>query len=56
MEVQKSLILYGHVAQLRKERNVYSILIQKHAGKQPLRRLRKRWVGNSMFDERCGSM
>ena len=33
----------GHVARMRERRDLYSVLVGKHEGKRPLRRLRRRW-------------
>jgi hypothetical protein len=36
----------GHVARMGEKRNAYKILVEKPAGKRPLGRQRRRWVGN----------
>jgi hypothetical protein len=36
----------GHVARMRKERNVYKVLMGKPEGKRPLGRPRRRWDQN----------
>jgi hypothetical protein len=36
----------GHVAQMRKTRNAYRILVVKPEGRRPLGRPRRKWVDN----------
>jgi hypothetical protein len=40
----------GHVARMGDMRNVYKILMQKHKGKLPLGRLRRRWEDKIKVD------
>jgi hypothetical protein len=40
----------GHVARMGKKRNVYRLLVGKPDGKRPLRRPRRRWIGNIKLD------
>jgi hypothetical protein len=40
----------GHVAYMGEERNVYNILIGKHAGKRQLGRSRRRWEDDIRMD------
>jgi hypothetical protein len=44
--------LAGHVTRMGEKRNAYGILVGKPEGKQPLGRLRSRWVGNIKIDLR----
>jgi hypothetical protein len=39
----------GNVAQLRKKRNAYRLLVGNPDGKRPLGRPRRRWVDNIMM-------
>jgi hypothetical protein len=40
----------GHVARMGEKRNVYRLLVGKPEGKRPLRRPRRRWIGNIKMD------
>jgi hypothetical protein len=40
----------GHVARMREERGVYSVLVGKPEGKRPLGRPRRRWENNVRMD------
>jgi hypothetical protein len=40
----------GHVARIRKKRNVYRLLVGKPEGKRPLGRPRHRWIDNVKVD------
>jgi hypothetical protein len=40
----------GHVAQMGEKRNVYRLLVGKPEGKNPLGRLRHRWIDNIKMD------
>jgi hypothetical protein len=42
----------GHVAQFRKNKNAYRILVGKPEGNKPLRRTRRRWLDNIKMDLR----
>jgi hypothetical protein len=42
----------GHVAHMGEMRNMYRILVIKHEGKKPLRKLRRRWEDNIRMDLR----
>jgi hypothetical protein len=42
----------GHVARMGEKKNAYWILVGKLEGKRPLRRRRRRWVGNIKLDLR----
>ena len=51
--------LAGHVARMGKERGVYRVLLGKPERKRPLKRPRRRWMGNIRMDLRevgCGYM
>ena len=36
----------GHVGHMREKRGVYRVLVEKHEGKRPLERSRRRWECN----------
>jgi hypothetical protein len=40
----------GHVAQMGEKRNAYRLLLGKPAGRRPLGRPRRRWLGNIRMD------
>jgi hypothetical protein len=40
----------GHVTRIAEKRNAYRILVGEPEGKRPLRRPRRRWVGNMKMD------
>ena len=40
----------GHVARMGERRGVYRVLVEKHEGKRPLGRTRRRWEGNIKMD------
>ena len=40
----------GHVARMGEGRGVYRVLVEKHEGKRPLGRPRRRWEGNIKTD------
>jgi hypothetical protein len=42
--------LAGHVARMGEKRNAYRLLVGKPEGKRPLRRPRRRWMGNIRMD------
>jgi hypothetical protein len=42
----------GHVARMGETRNAYRILVEKHEGKRPLGRPKRRWVDNIKMDLR----
>jgi hypothetical protein len=42
----------GHVARIGEKRNAYRILVGNSEGKKPLRRARRRWMGNIKMDFR----
>jgi hypothetical protein len=42
----------GHVARIREKKNACKIIVGKLAGKRPLGRPRRRWVGNIKMDLR----
>jgi hypothetical protein len=49
----------GHVARMREERGVYTILVGKPEGKRPMGRPRRRWEDNIRMDLQevgCGGM
>jgi hypothetical protein len=46
----RRMIWVGHVAQMRKKRNEYMLLVGKPEGKRPLGRPRRRWVDNIRMD------
>jgi len=49
----------GHVARMRENRGVYSVLVGKPEGKRPLGRSRRRWEDNNKVDLQevgCGGM
>jgi len=49
----------GHVARMGGETGVYRVLVGKPKGKRPLRRPRRRWVGNirmDLYEVGCGYM
>ena len=48
-----------HVARMGEERGVYSVLVEKHEGRRPLGKPRRRWVDNIRMDLQevlCGYM
>jgi hypothetical protein len=42
----------GNIVRIGEKRNEYRILMEKQAGKRPLGRPRRRWVGNIKMDLR----
>jgi hypothetical protein len=42
----------GHVARMREERKVYTVLVRKPEGKRPLGRPRRRWEDGIRMDLR----
>jgi hypothetical protein len=40
----------GHVARMRENRGVYSILVGRHEGRRPLGRPKRRWENNIKMD------
>jgi hypothetical protein len=42
----------GHMSLMGEERTVYKVLVGKHGGKRPLRKLRHRWEKGIRIDLR----
>ena len=44
----------GHVARMREGRGVYWVLVDKHEGKSPIGRPRRRWEDNKLYLHKFG--